>query len=136
MFCAVALVATSSSFPQPKSGKALLDGSTFSVALAPRGKPAYATDTLTFAQGLFHSSECDQYRFQRGKYSAKRNGDVIEFETETRSAKEGVMGWKGIVSGDDITIDYVWDNRGQSRYKYTAKGKRRNDVQHKGTSSN
>jgi hypothetical protein len=131
VFCAVALVATSTSLPQAKSGKALLDGSTFYVALAPKGKPAYATDTLTFAQGLFHSSECDQYGFQKGKYSAKRNGDVIEFETETRSAKEGVMRWKGIVSGDDITIYYVWDKKGQPRYEYTAKGKRRNAVQPK-----
>jgi hypothetical protein len=110
---------------QTKSSKAPLEGSTFYVDLAPKGKPAYAKDTLTFANGFFHSSECDQYGFQKGKYSAKKNRNVIEFETETRSAKEGVMRWKGTVNGDDINIEYVWEKRSQPKYEYTAKGKKR-----------
>lgn len=110
---------------QTTSNKALLDGSIFYVELAPMGKPAYAKDTLTFTKGFFHSSECDQYGFQKGKYVSKQNGNVIEFETETRSAKEGIMRWKGTVRGDDINIEYVWEKKGQPKYEYTAKGKRR-----------
>ena len=78
------------------AGPGPLDGKVFVGEAGEKGKPAdEKDDVLTFANGTFHSSSCDKYGFSKADYTAKVDGDVMTFETETVSEKEGRMKWKG-----------------------------------------
>lgn len=81
----------------------VLDGTTFVADAGPKGKTAdEKDDVLTFRDGLFHSSTCDQYGYTSAPYSARNEPGAISFEAETRSDKDGRLVWRGTVRGADI----------------------------------
>lgn len=90
------------------AGQGPLDGKTFVVETGEKGKSGGDKDTLTFKDGNFHSTGCDQYGFGDGAYTSTVNGDAIQFEAVTTSPTKGKMTWKGTVQGDKIEVGYVW----------------------------
>ena len=86
-----------------------LDGKTFVADAGMKGKTQADEkgDIVTFAGGKFHSSACDQYGYGKGDYRATASGDVVTFEAETRSEKDGRIAWKGTVRGSDIEGTFV-----------------------------
>lgn len=81
----------------------LLNGKAFAVSEGDAGKPSERDNVLSFADGKFHSLACDEWGYDRGAVNAVREGELIRFETETRSEKYGTrQTWKGTVSGDTI----------------------------------
>jgi hypothetical protein len=90
------------------AGQGPLDGKTFVVETGEKGKSGGDKDTLTFKDGNFHSSGCDQYGFGEGAYTSTVNGDSIQFEAVTTSPTKGKMTWKGTLTGDKIEVGYVW----------------------------
>jgi hypothetical protein len=90
-----------------------LDGRTFIGDAGEKGKPADEKgDLITFAEGKFHSSSCDQYGYSKGAYKATQVGDAIQFETETTSDKDGRLVWKGTVRGSEIEGTFVHYRKG------------------------
>ena len=69
-------------------------------------------DVLTFQEGTFHSSSCDEWGFGKGEYTTQDTGDSISFEAMTTSEKNGNMVWTGTVQGDTIKGKYVWSKEG------------------------
>ncbi len=59
-------------------------------------------DVITFRDGLFHSSTCDQYGYSSAPYVARSESGAIAFEAETKSDKDGRLVWRGTVRGQDI----------------------------------
>jgi hypothetical protein len=90
------------------AGQGPLDGKIFVVETGEKGKSGGDKDTLTFKDGNFHSTGCDQYGFGDGAYTSTVNGDAIQFEAVTTSPTKGKMTWKGTVQGDKIEVGYVW----------------------------
>ena len=90
------------------AGQGPLDGKTFVVETGEKGKSGGDKDTLTFKDGNFHSTGCDQYGFGDGAYTSTMNGDSIQFEAVTTSPTKGKMTWKGTVTGGKIDVSYVW----------------------------
>ncbi len=81
----------------------LLDGRKFNTEAGYTGKPAHVKeDILSFQAGKFHSSDCDQYGYNRGDYRATAQGSGVAFEVETVSEQYGRNVWKGVVTGDTI----------------------------------
>ena len=73
-----------------------------------KGKPAdERSDVITFAGGTFHSSLCDQWGYNKGIVAAVRQGDAIQFETETRSDRDGRLVWRGVVTGSVMEGTFV-----------------------------
>jgi hypothetical protein len=86
----------------------LLDGKRFLGDAGIIGRKADEKgDIITFADGKFHSSSCDQYGYGKGDYSATRVGDVIQFEVTTTSEKDGRLLWKGTLKGDVLEGRFV-----------------------------
>lgn len=100
-----------------------LDGSVFTVSMAEQGGEAQA-DTLTFADGTFHSSACDQYGFAAAAYETTDADGAISFEATATSATEGENRWTGTVSGDAIRGTLVWSKAGQDPITYEFSGTR------------
>jgi hypothetical protein len=89
-----------------------LDGRRFDTTAGMTGKPAHVpSDILSFEGGLFHSSDCDQYEYGKGRYSTRRDGDAIHFEAQTESASYGRNVWKGVVRGDTIEGEFVFHRK-------------------------
>lgn len=89
--------------PLAAAAQGLLDGRRFDTQAGFTGKAAHIPkDILSFADGKFHSSDCDQYGYNRGDYRSTREGDAITFETETMSEQYGRNTWKGTIRGDTI----------------------------------
>jgi len=85
-----------------------LDGKVFVGEAGEKGKPAdEKNDVITFADGKFHSSACDQWGFNKAEYTAKVDGDATVFETETVSDKEGRLKWKGTLKNGVIEGTFV-----------------------------
>ena len=83
--------------------EATLDGKVFVADAGEKGKAADEKgDVITFKDGKFHSSVCDQYGYGKGDYKASAQGDAMVFEVETTSQKDGRLVWKGSVRGDQI----------------------------------
>ena len=92
---------------------ATLDGKAFVADAGEKGKAAdEKNDVITFADGKFHSSACDQYGFGKGDYRAIPSGDTVAFEAETRSEKDGRLVWKGTVRGGEIEGTFVHYRKG------------------------
>jgi hypothetical protein len=109
LFMAIALsVSLFSISREVSAGQGPLDGKTFVVETGEKGKSGGDKDTLTFKDGNFHSTGCDQYGFGDGAYTSTINGDTIQFEAVTTSPTKGKMTWKGAVKGDKIEVGYVW----------------------------
>ena len=80
-----------------------LDGKVFLGEAGEKGKAADEKgDVISFADGKFHSSYCDQYGFNKGDYTARAEGDATVFEVETVSDKEGRLKWKGVLKGNTL----------------------------------
>lgn len=69
-------------------------------------------DTLTFEDGKFHSSSCDEYGFGKGEYITTTQGDIVYFEAKTVNSDNENMVWSGTVQGDTIKGNYVWTKDG------------------------
>jgi hypothetical protein len=92
---------------------AALDGRVFVADAGEKGKAAdEKSDVITFADGTFHSSSCDQYGYSRGEYKATGSADAIAFEAQTQSEKDGRLVWKGTVRGDVIEGTFVHYRKG------------------------
>ena len=85
-----------------------LDGKVFLGEAGEKGKAAdEKNDVITFADGKFHSSACDQWGFNKAEYTAKVDGDATVFEAETVSDKEGRLKWKGTLKNGVIEGTFV-----------------------------
>jgi len=99
--------------PQALAQTATLDGKAFVADAGEKGKAADEKgDVITFANGRFHSSACDQYGYDKGEYKATPAGDAIQFEVVTLSEKDGRLVWKGTVRGDTIEGTFVHHRKG------------------------
>jgi hypothetical protein len=107
-FVAAALaLAASTAFAQ-----ATLDGRRFHAESGFPGKPAHImSDVLSFDSGRFHSSDCDQYGYDKGAYKATASGATIAFEAETKSDQYGRNTWKGTIRGDQIEGTMIFYRR-------------------------
>jgi hypothetical protein len=93
--------------------RAALDGRNFDGIVLECGKTSGDADTLTFKDGRFRSTACDQYGYGDGPYTAARSGETVLFEAETESPKYGKLLWKGVVRGPrlDGTMTMIRDGR-------------------------
>ena len=103
-FTSVCLVAMLCAFNLPVNAQnAVLDGKIFIADAGEKGKPAdEKADVITFKDGKFHSSQCDQYGYGKGDYKASSQGDSVSFEVQTQSEQYGRNDWKGVVKGNQI----------------------------------
>jgi hypothetical protein len=97
-----------------------LDGRAFDVQYGERGKAALAKDTLTFRDGRFHSSACDDYGFGTAVYVT--TSDAKKFTVETSSKTEGRIRWQGSLTKDGVEGLFVWTKPGQAPIEYWWKG--------------
>jgi hypothetical protein len=79
----------------------ILDGKTF-VGETGVGNAPSMGDTLTFKDGYFHSSACDQFHFNSGAYLAVGSGDTTTFQAITHNRQGAVNVWMGTVKGDKL----------------------------------
>lgn len=94
------------------AAQGLLDGRRFDAQAGYVGKPAHVPkDIISFDGGRFHSSDCDQYGYDKGAYRAVAQGDAIAFEAETVSPEYGRNTWKGIVRGDRIEGTFTYHRK-------------------------
>jgi hypothetical protein len=94
---------------EPASG--LLDGKEFVGPTGEKGKAVHHEDVLGFHDGIFTSSECFEYGFKGGPYTATIDGDSIHFQAVTISPTHGKMVWKGTVKGDTLNVTYTWTKK-------------------------
>jgi hypothetical protein len=101
---AALVVAAAALVPHAARAQAdLLDGKVFVTTEGDAGKPANAESVVTFAAGQAHNKSCDQWGYGKGDVKARREGDVVHFETETRSDRYDTRQvWKGTVRGSTI----------------------------------
>lgn len=89
-----------------------LEGRRFDTTAGLVGKVAHVpSDILSFKDGLFHSSDCDQYDYGKGRYTARTEGDAVTFEAETSSPTYGRNVWKGTVRGNAIEGEFVFHRK-------------------------
>jgi hypothetical protein len=103
LIAVAALLVAAFAAPIACAQASLLEGRVFVADAGHKGKAADEKgDVLTFADGRFHSSMCDQFGYDKGEYKATRNGDAVEFEAVTVSEKYGRNVWKGTIKGAEI----------------------------------
>lgn len=90
-----------------------LDGRRFDTQAGMAGKPAHVpSDILSFADGLFHSSDCDQYAYGKGRYTRSIEADgAIRFEAQTESPTYGRNVWRGVIRGRRIEGEFVFHRK-------------------------
>lgn len=113
-FTSVCLVAMLCAFNLPVNAQnAVLDGKIFIADAGEKGKPAdEKADVITFKDGKFHSSQCDQYGYGKSDYKTSTQGEVITFEAETNSDKDGRLVWRGNVRGNAIEGTFIHHRKG------------------------
>ena len=79
----------------------ILDGKTFVGEVGMADAPPTA-DTLTFKDGYFHSSACDQFHFGSGAYLAVASGDTTTFQAITHNRRGAMMIWAGAIKGEKL----------------------------------
>lgn len=123
-FAAVVAFAAAVTLSAAPDAKGSLDGKTFVADWGEKGKPAGPEkETIRFENGRFHSSACDPYGFGDAPYTATAGADgSIAWSTETTSAREGKIQWKGTAKGDVLEASYVWTKAGQAPIEYWLKG--------------
>ncbi len=122
-FSLVLLFITGLSLALPASAEGLLDGKTFEAEASEKGKEDKTPDTLIFKDGMFTSTDCEQYGFKAAPYSATEQDGVISFESQATSDTEGTVAWSGTVDGGNISGTFVWTKPGQDAIEYTYSGK-------------
>jgi hypothetical protein len=80
----------------------MLDGKSYQGLFIEKGKSSGDPDTLTFANGRFRSSACDQYGYGDAPYSAIADGETVHFNAETESPRYGKLVWKGVIKGKGL----------------------------------
>ncbi len=90
-----------------------LEGRSFQGVFLERGKTAGDADTLTFKNGRFHSSACDQYGYSDAPYKTAAAGDGMRFEAETQSAKYGKLQWNGVIRGNKLDAVVMMEQKGK-----------------------
>ena len=85
----------------------VLDGKAYQGMFIEKGKSSGDLDTLTFTNGRFRSSACDQYGYGDASYTAIADGAAIHFDVETQSPRYGKLIWKGVVKGDRLKCDIL-----------------------------
>ena len=91
-----------------------LDGRSFQGVFIERGKTSGDADTLTFKDGRFRSSACDQYGYSDAPYKTVAAGDGVRFEAETASAKYGKLYWAGTIRGNKLDATVMMERKGKS----------------------
>lgn len=87
----------------PAAAQSPLDGKAYEGVFLQRGKTRGDADTVSFRNGRFHSSACDQYGYGDAPYRVvSTDGGVIRFEATTESPKYGKLEWSGAVRGDKL----------------------------------
>jgi hypothetical protein len=86
----------------------VLDGKKFVGPTGEKGKKVHHEDALSFSDGIFTSSECFQYGFEGGPYTATVEGDSIHFQAVTVSPTHGKMEWKGTLKDGTLDVTYTW----------------------------
>ena len=108
LLAASLVIAAAFVVPPAAAQAAQLDGKVFVADAGEKGKAAdEKADVITFQNGKFHSSLCDQYGYNKGAYKSAAQGDAISFEAETTSEKDGRLVWKGSVKGDIIEGTFI-----------------------------
>jgi hypothetical protein len=103
MFAVSMFAVTMFAVPLAEAQTAALDGKVFVAETGVKGKSVKdKDDVITFANGRFHSSSCDEWGYDKGAYKANSSGEEMTFEAETNSAKYGKLVWKGTVRGNEI----------------------------------
>lgn len=89
-----------------------LDGSKYIGDIGDVGKSAEVKDAVfIFAGGMFNSSECEKYGFDKGTYTATKDGAVIRFEARTVSSEYGTNYWRGTVKGGEVEGLLTWHRK-------------------------
>jgi len=89
----------------------LLDGKTFYGKIGEKGGKAYGNDEIIFSDGLFRSTDCDQYGFNSAKYTTVMDKNKINFSATTTSQTEGSIQWSGTLDGDNLTAIFFWHKK-------------------------
>ena len=105
-----ALCALAVSFATAAPGP--LDGKVFIGEAGEKGKAAdEKNDIISFADGKFHSSACDQYGYNKAEYTARTEGDATVFEVVTTSDKDGKLKWSGTLKGGALEGKFVHERK-------------------------
>jgi len=80
----------------------VLDGKTYVGDLGLMGAAPSMRETITFKDGYFHSSACDQYHFKDGAYLAVESAGATNFMVITHNREHSTIVWKGTVKGDTL----------------------------------
>ena len=91
-----------------------LDGRSFQGVFLERGKTSGDADTLSFKDGRFRSSACDQYGYSDAPYKTSAVGDTVRFEAETASPKYGKLLWSGAVRGGKLDATVMMERKGKT----------------------
>jgi hypothetical protein len=90
------------------AAQGLLDGKKFVGEAGIMGKAAdEKNDVISFTDGRFHSSACDQYGFNKAEYQAMKEGDAIRFEATTVSESDGRLHWRGVLKGEVLEGNFT-----------------------------
>ena len=103
-----------------------LDGKTYFGQNGSKGKPADHDDEFIFEQGMFRSTSCDKYGFDKGRYQTTATDGIIFFNAVTVSPSHGQIAWEGKVDGDTLDATFVWTKKRwywDIRKEYWFKGK-------------
>lgn len=116
-----ALAAVPAAAAETKSGP--LDGKSFAGETGEKGKDKGDPESFVFRGGTFDPLQCHPYGFAAAPYTAEAAGGAVSFESETVSAKEGKMLWKGTVRGGSLEGTMVWTKEGQKPLEYWFRAK-------------
>jgi len=95
-----------------------LDGKSFLGQMGQQGSEKGNPDEFIFKEGKFRSIACNPYGFGDAPYTASANEDMMTFEAETHSPTDGVMQWKGTVTGEKIEGTATWLKPGAAPVEY------------------
>ncbi len=99
-----------------------LEGKQYTITLTAGGK-AENPEILSFKTGMVESSECLKYGFAAASFTCAGASDgSLTFETTMTSATEGVMKWKGTLTGSLAKGTVLWTKAGQADIYYTFEG--------------
>lgn len=86
----------------------VLEGTRFVGPTGELKKSVDHEDELSFRDGYFRSSACEEWGFGPSSYSAWREGNAVVFEAELQSPENGTMAWQGRIVDDVLTARYRW----------------------------